>query len=97
MKYSIIFSTEAKQDYDELPAFIRAAVRDGIDKHQQYGPERESKSRIKRLRGLEKPEYRLRLGDIRVFYDVRAEDVEVLGIVDKKDAEDGLRKRGVTS
>ncbi len=58
---------------------------------------RESKSRIKRLRGLEKPEYRLRVGDVRVFYDVRNEEVEVLGIVDKKNAEEWLKRRGVTS
>jgi len=49
------------------------------------------------MRGLEKPEYRLRLGDVRVFYDVRVEEVEVLGIVDKKDAEDWLIRRGVKS
>lgn len=56
---------------------------------------RESKSRIKRLRGMEKPEYRLRVGDVRVFYDVRNGEVEILGIVDKKDAEEWLRKGGV--
>src|SRR2546422_3569706 len=32
---------------------------------------RSSKSRIKRLRGIERPGYRLRVGQIRVFYDVR--------------------------
>jgi len=97
MKYSIIFSTEARQDYDDLAAYIRAPVRDGIDKHLQQGPKRESKSKIKRLRELEKPGYRLRVGDVRVFYDVRAGEVEVLGIVDKKNADEWLRRRGVRS
>jgi len=97
MKYTITFSPEAREDYEVLPAYVRAAVRDGIDKHLQHGPVRESKSRIKRLRGLEKPEYRLRVGDVRVFYDVRDEAVEVLGIVSKKNAEEWLKRRGVKS
>ena len=37
-----------------------------------------SKSRIKRLRALGRPQYRLRVEDTRVFYDVEASTVEVL-------------------
>ena len=43
-----------------------------------------SKSRIKRLRGLKQPQYRLRVGDIRVFYDIFGQRVEVLAIVPGK-------------
>ena len=37
-----------------------------------------SKSRIKRLRGLRHPQYRLRIDEIRVFYDVEGDRVEIL-------------------
>ena len=45
-----------------------------------------SEASIKRLRGLVRPQYRLRVGEIRVFYDVSAETVEVLAIVPKSEA-----------
>lgn len=51
-------------------------------------------SRIKRLRGMARPQYRLRLGEIRVFYDVAEAKVEVLAIVEKSDAERWLREVG---
>jgi hypothetical protein len=49
-----------------------------------------SKSRIKRLRGLTQPQYRLRVGDIRVFYDVTEAQVQVLAIVTKAEAQSWL-------
>jgi mRNA-degrading endonuclease RelE of RelBE toxin-antitoxin system len=39
------------------------------------------------LRGLRRPQYRLRVGDVRVFYDVSGTIVEVLAIVAKSEAE----------
>src|SRR4030095_605923 len=45
-----------------------------------------SKSRIKRLRGLRRPQYRLRVDNTRVFYDVIDEAVAVLAIVPKDGA-----------
>ena len=53
-----------------------------------------SKSRIKRLRGLSQPQYRLRVGEVRVFYDVTTEAVEVLAIVTKAEAERWLAAHG---
>jgi mRNA-degrading endonuclease RelE of RelBE toxin-antitoxin system len=50
-------------------------------------PEKTSRSRIKRLRGLLRPQYRLRVGEVRVFYDVSGATVEVLAIVAKSEAE----------
>jgi mRNA-degrading endonuclease RelE of RelBE toxin-antitoxin system len=58
-------------------------------------PIKVSKSRIKRLRGLSHPQYRLRVGeDIRVFYDVAEEVVQVLAIVPKSETEAWLKKYG---
>ena len=42
------------------------------------------------------PEYRLRLDEYRVFYDVEAERVTVLAIVPKTDTEAWLREHGET-
>lgn len=53
-----------------------------------------SRSRIKRLRGLLRPQYRLRVGEVRVFYDVADEAVEVLAIVFKAEAARWLEDRG---
>ena len=53
-----------------------------------------SRSRIKRLRGLSRPQYRLRVGEVRVFYDVHERRVEVLAIVMKSDAASWLEEVG---
>jgi mRNA interferase RelE/StbE len=42
------------------------------------------------LRGLLRPQYRLRVGEVRVFYDVSGSTVEVLAIVAKSEAESWL-------
>jgi mRNA-degrading endonuclease RelE of RelBE toxin-antitoxin system len=96
MKYDIIFSPIAAQDLRSLSAFERSQVRDAIERHLRHQPKHISRSRIKRLRGFSKPQYRLRVGDFRVFYDVVEKQVQILIIVNKKQAEDWLNKKGVT-
>jgi mRNA-degrading endonuclease RelE of RelBE toxin-antitoxin system len=97
MRYSITFAPEAQDDFRSLSAYDRAAVRDAINHHLPHEPMRESKSRIKRLREMMKPQYRLRVGDLRVFYDVSGLEVEVLAIVDKMRAAEWLEKWGIRS
>jgi mRNA interferase RelE/StbE len=94
MRYEIILSPEAKGDLGELKANMRAVDRDAIEEHLRHEPEKISKSRIKRLRGLSRPQYRLRVGDVRIFYDVTEKTVEVLAIVPKDGAEEWLEKAG---
>jgi mRNA-degrading endonuclease RelE of RelBE toxin-antitoxin system len=95
MRYEIVLAPEAAGDLDDLQATVRAAVRDAIEHHVRHQPTKVSKSRIKRLRGLAHPQYRLRVGDdIRVFYDVTDEAVQVLAIVPKSEAEAWLAKYG---
>jgi mRNA-degrading endonuclease RelE of RelBE toxin-antitoxin system len=94
MKYAITFAPEARDDFRSLAAYHRAAVRDAINEYLLHQPTSLSKSRIKRLRELKQPQYRLRVGDIRVFYDVAGDKVEVLGIVDKEHSAEWLGKRG---
>src|SRR5204863_399615 len=72
----------------------RAEVRDALERHLRHEPTRVSKSRIKRLRGLSQPQYRLRVGEVRAFYDVTRQAVEVLAIVTKAEAAGWLAEHG---
>lgn len=95
MRYDILLAPEAVEDLDNLKASVRAAVGDAIEQHLRHQPTKASKSRIKRLRGLSHPQYRLRVGDdIRVFYDVAEESVQVLAIVSKSEVDSWLAKHG---
>ncbi len=94
MRYEIILAPEAVADWRALKANARAPVRQAIEQHLRHQPTRTSKSRIKRLRGLRRPQYRLRVGGVRVFYDVTEDKVEILGIVNKAEAEAWLEERG---
>lgn len=94
MKHEIVFSPQARAQFHGLSAYDRAKVRDAIDTHLQHRPTAESKSRIKRLRDLRKPQYRLRVDDLRVFYDVEGQAVIVHGIVDKPHAAEWLAEEG---
>jgi len=95
MRYEIVLAPEAAGDLDDLKANVRATVRDAIEQYLRHRPTKVSKSRIKRLRGLSHPQYRLRVGDdIRVFYDVTDDAVQVLAVVPKSEAEAWLAKYG---
>ncbi len=78
-----------------MSARHRAIDRDALERHHRHKPRKVSRSRIKRLRGLSRPQYRLRVEEIRVFYDVREPRVEVLAIVPKSSAVEWLAEQGV--
>jgi mRNA interferase RelE/StbE len=90
MSYAIILAPEAVEDLKGLSANLRATVRAALETHLRQEPGKTSRSRIKRLRGLRRPQYRLRVGEVRVFYDVANTTVEVLAIVAKSEAESWL-------
>jgi len=94
MRYEIILSPEAVEDRRRLRAYDWAIVRDAIETHLRFEPRRVSKSRIKRLQGLSRPQYRLRVRDFRVFYDVSGTEVQVLAIIPKTEVEAWLREAG---
>ena len=97
MRYEIEFAPQAAQDYRDLDAHVRGSVRDAIEVHLRHQPAKTGKSRIKRLRSLSRPQFRLRVGDIRVFYDVTETTVEVLAIVAKSQANERLERCGEKS
>jgi mRNA interferase RelE/StbE len=94
MRYEVILAPEAARAHGGLPASWRAEVRDALERHLRHKPTRVSKSRIKRLPGLSQPQYRLRVGEVRAFYDVTADAVEVLAIVTKAEAAHWLAEHG---
>jgi len=94
MRFEILLATEAVEDLRKLKANIRATVKQALETHLRHEPTKTSRSRIKRLRGLSKPQYRLRVDDVRVFYDVAGSTVEVLAIVAKPEAESWLKQFG---
>jgi mRNA interferase RelE/StbE len=94
MSFAIVLAPEAVEDLRRLTANVRATVRIALETHLRHEPEKTSRSRIKRLRGMLRPQYRLRVGDVRVFHDVSRTTVEVLAIVTKSEAEAWLAQFG---
>jgi len=94
LRFSVVLAPEAVEDLRSLKANVRTEVRRALEDHLRHEPRKVSKSRIKRLRGLSKPQYRLRAGEIRVYYDVTGDTVEVLAIVAKSEAESWLAQFG---
>ncbi len=94
MSFEIVLAPEAVEDLRRLTASVRATVRTALETHLRHEPKKTSRSRIKRLRGLLRPQYRLRVDEVRVFYDVSGTTVEVLAIVPKSEAESWLAQFG---
>jgi len=95
MRYEIILSPEAVEDLRRMNADERTAVRKGLETHLRYEPKKASRRRIKRLRGVSRPQYRLRLEEVRVFYDVSGPAVvEILAIIAKSEANKWLTQFG---
>jgi mRNA interferase RelE/StbE len=90
MPFVVVLAPQAVADFRRLKANVRAAVRDALETHLRHEPEKISRTRIKRLRGLHRPQYRLRVDEVRVSYDVSGTTVEVLAIVAKSEAESWL-------
>jgi mRNA-degrading endonuclease RelE of RelBE toxin-antitoxin system len=86
---------EAVEDLNGLKAAVRSTVLAAIEQHLRHQPGKTSRSRIKRLRGFTRPQYRLRVGDdVRVFYDVTESLVQVLAAVPKSEADTWLARYG---
>lgn len=94
MRYDIDLAPQAVEDLRRLKAKVRAAVVDAIERHLRHEPTKTSRSRIKRLRGFSRPQYRLRVDDVRVFFDLIDDTVEVLAIVPKSAATTWLQDAG---
>lgn len=94
MPFAIVLAPEAVEDLGRLKAALRSTVKAAMETYLRPEPEKTSRSRIKRLRGLSRPQYRLRVGDVRVFDDVVDGVVEVLAVVPKSETTSWLAQFG---
>ena len=94
MRFEILLAPEAIEDLRKLKAGLRSTVREALETHLRHEPTKTSRSRIKRLRGLSRPQYRLRVDEVRVFYDISGSTVEILAIVAKPEADSWLAQFG---
>ena len=90
MRFEIVLAPEAVEDLRRFKASERTAIKEALETHLRHAPTKTSRSRIKRLRGLARPQYRLRVDEVRVFYDVSGSTVEVLAVVAKSEADKWL-------
>jgi mRNA interferase RelE/StbE len=83
--YTIVLKRSAIADLDALRKYDATQIANAMERHLQQNPTKESKSRIKRLRGISNPDYRLRVGDYRIFYvvDEVGRRVDVLRVMHK--------------
>ena len=95
MPYEIELTDDSKHDIQALRPFDRRKVLDAIERHSRHEPTKESQSRIKRLRELARPQYRLRVDDIRVFYDITDDVVEIIAVIAKPQAAEWLAREGI--
>ena len=96
MRYDITFTPEALKDLKALRGIDRAKVQEVVEVHLRHEPTKLSKSRIKRLRQLKHPQFRLRVDELRIFYDVIENQVEVLAIVTKSNSDEWLTQKGIS-
>lgn len=86
-KYTLKLKPDAVNDLDQMRKYDATKVLDGIEKHLSFEPMKESRSRIKKLRGRLPADYRLRIEDWRIFYQVVGKEVHVLRVMHKRDTQ----------
>jgi len=86
MAYEVRYSLRAVEQLKVLRAYDRSAVLDRIEQLLAKQPTRVSKTTIKLLKQPAPTQYRLRVNDFRVFYDVESAVVTVMQILSKEDS-----------
>ena len=83
--FDIRYAALAADDIRGLHRWMQRKVLDAIEEHLAYEPQRTSKSRIKAMEQPFWSQFRLRVDDLRVYYDVDAEGraVNVLRVLKK--------------
>jgi mRNA interferase RelE/StbE len=81
MAYEVRYSKESLGQLKKILAHNRAEIFDQIKRFLTTSPTTTSKARIKRLRQPAPTEYRLRVRDFRVYYDVDQQTVHIVQIL----------------
>ncbi len=84
-RFEIQYAAFAADDIRGLRAFDQRKILEAIEEHLAHEPQRMSRSRIKAMEQPFWSQFRLRVGDFRVYYDVDEGNraVNVLRIVKK--------------
>ncbi|MGA2497131.1 MAG: type II toxin-antitoxin system RelE/ParE family toxin [Tepidisphaeraceae bacterium] len=84
-RYAIQYAREAANDVRGLRPYDRARILSMVEEHLRHDPMRISKSRIKQMLQPFWSQFRLRVDDFRVYYDVDEEQmiVSVLRVIEK--------------
>lgn len=90
-RYEVVFTEDAGNDLDKIKKFYAKQITKRIDTLLLQRAEDVTRSSVKKLRGFESL-YRLRVGDYRVFYRVRSNEVTVLRILSKDKEEEFYRE-----
>ena len=85
MPFELRYSEAAVGQLRKLRAFDRAMILREIEQVLGVNPTLESKAKIKLLRPPAPTQYRLRVAEFRVFYDVLAETVHIIQVLGKDD------------
>lgn len=81
----VVLSDTAARLFRALPKAQQREVKDGIRLHlQENDPAEETRNKFRLRRPSGHADYELRLGDVRVFYRVREETVQVVLIEEKR-------------
>lgn len=82
-KYQLIFTEEAADDLDGIKKYYARQIISRVEVALLHAAEDVTRSSVKKLRGFESL-YRLRVGDDRVFYRVKSDEVTLLRILSKE-------------
>jgi mRNA interferase RelE/StbE len=80
MNYDIVFKPRSLKDLKSLPKLMRQRIMERIEALRN-----DLAGDVKRLTDMT-PEYRLRVGDYRVLFEVEGTEVIVYRVVNRKDA-----------
>ena len=82
MVYTINFSTEAKKDVEKLDFQIKKRLK---KKLEEIAASSDVKSLAKRLINFDDADYRLRVGDYRITFDLQDNVIAIVRIRHRKD------------
>lgn len=83
--FKIVYVEKAREELKLLRAFDQKKIIDGIESHLRHEPTKVRRTRIKQMNQPFWSEYRLRIEDFRVYYNVDSQEstVTVLRVLEK--------------
>ena len=84
-RYEVVYSPESLEDLKSLRLYDQRAVIDAIEQTLPFAPTTETKSSVKRMEQPFWCQFRLRVDDLRVYYNVYQDEgrVSILRIIKK--------------